>query len=236
MMPSIRYALPALALVPVAVAAAKSPPLIYGVTAEQLEYRVGDDTDLVAWDIGAEVGTDEWTVALDSVGEYATEPDAFETLEHQLTVRRPWTRFFDLKAGVRHDSPAGPDRTYAVLGLHGLAPQWVEVDADVFVNGDGELSARLDLDYELLITNRLILHPAFELDAAFADDDAIGIESGLTGMEIGLRLSYDVVDRTFSPYVGVVHERALGDTADRVRDEGEDAGEWFAVAGVRSMF
>lgn len=235
-MPATRYALMALVLLPLPAVAAKSPPLIYGVTAEQLEYRLGDDTDVAAWDVGAEVGTDEWKLALDSVGEYATEPDAFETLEHQLTVRRLWTRFFDLKAGIRHDSPEGPDRTYAVLGTHGLAPQWFEVDADLFVNEDGDVSARLDLDYELLVTNRLILHPAFELDAAFADDEAIGIESGFTGMEVGLRLSYDVIDRTFSPYVGVLYERALGDTADRVRDEGEEAGEWFAVAGFRSMF
>ncbi|MCB1807253.1 MAG: copper resistance protein B, partial [Candidatus Competibacteraceae bacterium] len=104
------------------------------------------------WDGDAFVGTDEWKLRLQSEGEYIKGPDVFETLENQLLVQRLVSDFFDIKAGVRFDTPDGPDRTYAVIGIQGLAPQWFEVDADLFISEKGDVSARLDVDYELLIT------------------------------------------------------------------------------------
>src|SRR3546814_7695341 len=77
---------------------------------DQLEYRAGEDTNVVAWDLEASWGSDEWNLALESEGEYAIRPDAFETMENQLVVRRMVSEFFDAKAGVRFDTPDGPDR------------------------------------------------------------------------------------------------------------------------------
>ena len=170
--------------------------IFYGVSFEQLEFREGidDSGDVLAWDGDAFVGNDEWKLRLVSEGEYATEEEVFEVLEHQLAVQRLATDFFDVKAGVRYDAPAGPNRLYGVVGLHGLAQQWFEVDADLFVSEKGDLSARLDADYELLITNRWILTPSAEIDVAFSDDRAIGVGAGFVSAEVGLRLSYDLVD------------------------------------------
>src|SRR3546814_14891422 len=95
---------------------------------DQLEYRAGEDTNVVAWDLEASWGSDEWKLALESEGEYAIRPDAFETMENQLVVRRMVSEFFDAKAGVRFDTPDGPDRIYGLLGFEGLTPQWIEVD------------------------------------------------------------------------------------------------------------
>ncbi|MGH8075084.1 MAG: copper resistance protein B, partial [Lysobacter sp.] len=58
---------------------------------------------------------------------------------------------------------------------------------------------------------------------------------GLGTIEVGLRLRYEVT-RQFAPYIGVVHERAFGDTADFRRADGEDIDDTRLVAGLRLWF
>jgi len=210
--------------------------IAYGVVFEQLEYRASPDDDILAWDGEAFVGTDEWKLVLQTEGEYLTDPDVFDTLENQLLVRRLLTDFFDLKAGVRYDSPEGEDRLYGVLGLQGLAPQFIELDTDLFFSETGDVSARIDLDYEILITNRITLTPTMEIDVAFSDDEEIGVGSGLVSTEFGLRLSYDLIDRAVAPYIGVHYERVYFETADLAEDEGEDVDEIYGVVGTKIRF
>ena len=219
-------------------AAAQETDLVfYGVQLEELEHRWGDENErLAVWDADAFVGTDEIKLRWLGKGEYDTRASQFESLENRLVVQVPVSDFFDVKAGVRLDTPKGPDRWYGVLGLAGLSQQWFEIDVDLFVSETGDTSARLDAEYEILLTNRLILTPSMELDVAFSDDREIGVGSGFSSIEVGMRLSYDVLDRAISPYVGFVFEQKLGQTADFARDEGEDTGAWFVTVGVRIMF
>ncbi len=212
--------------------------ITYGVGIEQFEHRLAldDAADLIVWSGDAYVGNDEWKLRLVSEGEYAPDADAFEALEHQLVVTRLASDFFDLKAGVRYDRPAGPDRWYAVFGAHGLSPQWFEIDADLFLSEKGDVSGRLDVDYELLLTNRLILMPTLELNVAASDDTAIGVGAGFVSVETGLRLSYDIVDRAVAPYVGLNYERNLGRTARLARDEGEQIDAVSLTVGLRMTF
>lgn len=217
-------------------AAGEGPLIVRSVTFERAEYRLGDDGDLLAWEGYGVLGTDEWKLRLDSEAEWRLEGGGFETLETQLVVQHPVSDFFDVKAGVRYDAPAGPNRLYGVLGLAGLAQQWVEVDAALFLSETGAPSARLDFEYELLVTNRVILTPAVEIDVAFADDREIGVGSGLSKTELGARLSYDLLYRDVAPYLGVHWEKSWGETADLARDEGESEDSLFAVAGVRLRF
>ena len=162
--------------------------------------------------------------------------EVFEVLEHQLVVQRLATDFFDVKAGVRYDAPIGPNRWFAVIGAHGLAQQWFELDADLFLSERGNFSARLDADYELLLTNRLILTPSAEIDLSFGSDPAVGVDDGLVSAEVGARLSYDLIDRAVSPYLGVHYERKFGGTADLARDEGEAVDALYVVAGLKVIF
>lgn len=220
-----------------AVQAQESDLVFYGVQVEQLEYRRGDDgEDLGVYDADAFVGTDELKLRWQGKGEYDLEAEAFETLENRVVLQTPVSDFFDLKGGVRLDTPKGVDRWYGVVGVAGLAPQWFEIDADLFLSETGDASARLDVEYELLITNRVVLTPSAEIDVAFSDDQEIGIGAGVSTIEVGLRLSYDLVDRAVSPYVGVAYEASLGETADLRRDAGEGTGAVFGVVGVRLIF
>lgn len=224
---------------PLGQAAAQEKDFVfYGLSFEQLEFREGidDSGDALAWDGDAFLGNDEWKLRLISTGEYGMDEKVFEVLEHQLVLQRLATDFFDVKAGLRYDAPFGPNRWYGVFGVHGLSQQWFEIDADLFLSEKGDLSARLDADYELLITNRWILTPSLEIDFAFSDDKAIGVEAGFVSAEVGLRLSYDLVDRAISPYVGIHYERLLGNSADLARGDGEAIDGLFAVAGVKILF
>lgn len=213
---------------------ASAEPLIWGIQAEQLEYRVGEGSDIHAWDAGAFIGKDELRFVWRSEAEYAVDIDNFETLENQFRLQTPISDFFDAVAGVRFDTPEGPDRVHGVLGIHGLAPQWFEVDLDLFVSEYPSL--RFEVDYEALITNRLILTPSIEIDLPLNDDKEIGKGGFGPTLEIGARLSYDLIDRAVSPYIGVHWERIFGESANLARAEGEESRSVYAVAGFRLMF
>jgi copper resistance protein B len=225
-------------LVPLSPVSAQELAMVfYGAQLEEFEFRKGDeDENLAVWDGDAFIGTDELKIKWITEGEYDTDTSSFESLENQLVGQVPISDFFDAKAGVRADTPKGTDRWYGVLGVAGLAPQWFEVDANLFISEKGDASARLDAEYELLLTNRLILTPSAEVNVAFSEDREIGIGSGVSSAEIGLRLSYDVVDRLFSPYIGIVHEQQFGNTKSLAKEEGEDTSAWFATVGFKALF
>lgn len=209
----------------------------WGIQVEELEYRYSDDdAELGVWDADAFYGSDELKFRWLAKGEYEVEEQAYESLENQFVLQKPISDFFDAKLGIRIDTPEGPDRTYGVLGVAGLAPYWFEIDASVYMSDEGDASAELDAEYELLLTNHLILNLGLDTTVAFSEDEDIGLGQGLASTELGARLSYDVIDRVFSPYIGVVHERKYGDTKDLAEADGGGTEDWFVVVGTRLVF
>lgn len=220
-----------------AVSGSMEPLTVWGFQFEELEYRYSDDDEeLGVWSADAFYGSDEFRFRWLSKGEYAIAEKEYESLENQLLGQMPVSDFFDAKAGVRVDTPEGPDRTYAVLGVAGLAPHWFEVDASVYIGDGGDAFAEFDAEYELLLTNHLILSASLDATVAFSEDKEIGVGRGLSTTETGIRLRYDLVDRSFSPYLGVVHERTYGDTRDLAEAQGSSTEDWFAVVGARVSF
>jgi copper resistance protein B len=227
----------AMGLIATPVLAQETNLVYYGFQLEEFEHRAGDESEeLLVWNGDAFVGTDELKLRWLSQGEYDMDASKFETMENRLVLQMPVTDFFDVKAGMRADTPKGKSRLYGVLGLTGLAKQWIEIDADLFVSDKGSASVGLDAEYELLLTNRLTLTPSADLDIAFSDDEKMGVGSGFSSAEVGWRLSYDILDRTLSPYLGVIWERKFGQTADFAREEGEDTEAWFVAIGMKLLF
>lgn len=209
----------------------------WGVSAEKLEYRYSDsDEELGVIEGDAFYGTDELKFRWLFSGEWEEADNAWETLENQFVGQIPVDDFWDAKAGIRIDTPEGSDRVYGVLGLTGLAPFWFEVDTNLYVSDEGDTSVDFEAEYELLVTNYWIVSASFETLVALSEDREINVGKGLNSTELGLRLSYDLLDRSFSPYIGVVHERKYGDTADLSRASGGGTEDWFAVVGARVMF
>ena len=219
-----------------AASTAQAEPLIYGFQAEQFEYRDGDNGENVfVWDFDFVVGTDELKLVWRSEAEIVEGSGDFEGLENQLRLQFPISTFFDAVVGVQAITPDNlPDRYNAVVGLKGLAPGFFEVDADLYLSDNSFF--RFEAEYEGLITNRVILIPSIELTVPLADDLAYGQAAGGATVEAGLRLSYDLVDRAISPYIGVNYEQSFGGTADLIRASGEANGVTSIVFGTRLMF
>jgi copper resistance protein B len=165
-------------------------------------------------------------------GEFA---GGLENLELQALWSRAIDPWFDLQMGVRQDFRPRPERTHAVLGVHGLAPYWFEVEAMLFLSHRGELGARFKGEYDLRITQRLVLQPALELDFSFQDVPELRRGAGLSTAEAGARLRYEI-QPNLAPYIGLHFERAFGRTADFARHAGGKTEGLSFVAGIRTWF
>lgn len=204
------------------------------VLVDWLEYRAVRGQDGYAWEGEGWIGGDIDRLAIATEGE-GTFGEALESAEVRAAWRHAIDPYFNLEAGVRQDFGPGPDRTYASIGIDGLAPFWFDVEANLFVSTKGDVHLRAEGSYDLRITNRLILQPAAEVEAAMQDVPELGIGAGLSRIELGVRLRYQVT-RQFAPYVGVHWDRALGQTAAIARADGERTGATSAVFGVRAWF
>jgi copper resistance protein B len=206
----------------------------YMVLLDRLEHRIAEGPDGFAWDGEAWYGGDYNRLWVKSEGEGAYD-GGLESAEVQALYSRALTPFYNLQAGVRYDLRPEPERAHLVLGLQGLAPYWFEVDGALFLSDRGDLTGRFEAEYDGRITNRLILQPRLELDLAAQDVPELGVGSGLSSVEAGLRLRYEI-RREFAPYAGVEYQRALGGSADFARAEGEEPGHWAFILGLRSWF
>ncbi|ALR19260.1 copper resistance protein B [Sphingobium baderi] len=201
---------------------------------DQLETMIGKGKDGYAWNVQGWYGGDINRLWVKTEGE-SSFGERLESVEVQALWSRALDPWWNLQAGVRHDFRAGRDRSYAVLGVQGLAPYWFEVDGALFLSDKGDVTWRFEAEYDQRLTQKLILQPAAELNFSAQDIPELGIGSGLSTAELGLRLRYQFVPE-FAPYVGVKYERAFGDTADFRRARDEKAGGWKLLIGIRSWF
>ncbi|MHB2248848.1 copper resistance protein B [Pseudomonas fitomaticsae] len=201
--------------------------------ADKLEWQDADDASTLAWDLSGWIGGDIDRLWLRSEGERSngkTEDAEIQALwGHAIS---PW---WDVVSGVRQDFKPGAPQTWAAFGLQGMALYNFEAEATAFLGENGQSAVRLEGDYDILLTNRLILQPTAELNVYGKNDPQRGIGSGLANTEAGLRLRYEI-RREFAPYIGVTWNRTYGHTADYAREEGEDRSEARLVLGVRLWF
>jgi copper resistance protein B len=203
------------------------------VVFDRLEVWNADEGAGMEWEGQSWVGTDLNRLWLRSEGERVDGRTHSADLEvlygHSLS---PW---WDVVAGIRHDFKPGASQDFAAIGVMGLAPYKFEVAATAYIGQSGQTSARIEVEYETLLTNRLILQPLVEVNLYGRDDARRGIGSGLSTIEAGLRLRYEFT-RQFAPYVGIVHEHAFGATADLLREDGAGTDDTRITAGVRIWF
>ncbi len=192
----------------------------------------GDETG-TAWNLRGWLGRVDNRLWLRSEGERRdgrTEHGDVELLWGHAAG--PW---WDAMFGVRHDIGQARSRDWAAFGVQGLAPYKFEVAATAYIGESGRLAARAEAEYELLLTNRLILQPKLEANLYSRDDPENGIGEGLSDVEFGLRLRYEI-RRQFAPYLGYVRSRKFGATADMAEAAGGDRSQGQWVAGVRFWF
>ena len=198
------------------------------------EYQARKGGDGYRWEAEAWFGGDIDRFMVKTEGE-GTFGEPIDDAEVQLLYSRAVAPYWNAHVGVRHDFRPDPSRTYAVVGIEGVAPYWFHLSGQLFLSDKGDVRARAEGSYDQRITQSLILSPRAEFNLSAQDMPAIGVGSGLTDVELGLRLRYEV-RKEFAPYVGVEWSRKVGDTARYASAAGEDASVVNFVAGIRFWF
>lgn len=193
----------------------------YLILLDQFEYvpgREGSPIDLnaIAWYGGAY--NRAWVRAQ---GEQSTKGNAGGG-EVQLLYGKLVDPFWDAVIGLRADRHWGSgvdpaQRVQLAVGFIGLAPYRFELEPTLFVSQRGEVSARLEAAFPILITQRLVAEPEIELNAALQSVPRYDVARGLNDYEMGVRVRYEF-RRELAPYVGWsrLREGGSGGADDRL--------------------
>jgi len=186
-----------------------------------------------AYDVLARFGRDYNKLVIKAEGEVAS--GKLQEARTEALWSHAVSTFWDTQLGVRHDSGIGPNRTWLAFGVQGLAPYWFNIDAAAYVGSSGRTALRLGAEYELLVTQQLIVQPRIEANFYGKSDTARNVGKGFSDLTTGVRVRYEF-SRQFAPYVGVEWVNRFGETADLARASGEKTRSTRYVAGVRFWF
>lgn len=207
--------------------------VFYMLDVEELELTTFGDSHDYAWDADFWAGTDLNRLWIKTKGEAAAGGN--DHAELQILYSRAIAPFWNLQAGIRHESEPKPEQNSAVLAIEGLAPYGFEVEAELLMAEGGQTTLRMRTNYELLLTQRLILTPEAEITAYSTSDVSRGLGSGLGRIELGLRLRYEY-RREFAPYIGLYRVSLRGQTGDLAVSGGHKADDIELVAGIRFWY
>jgi copper resistance protein B len=202
---------------------------------DQLEGRTNGPDNALRWDGEAWVGTDMNRLWLKSEGFVGS--GTVSDGDHEALYDRPipHMRYFDAQVGVRADLDSGPRRAWAAVGIEGLAPYFFQFAPTLYIRDGGNVAGRLTGSYDLLLTQRWIVQPEAELNFYSKDDPGRGIGSGLSDLDTGVRLRYEI-SRKFAPYVGFAYSAKYGNTASYSRQAGESTSDPRFVFGLRLWY
>ena len=210
-------------------------PIMGHILFNQLEGRTNGPDNEFRWDGEGWIGTDMNKLWFKSEG-FVENGKASDGITEALYDRPiPLGRYFDAQAGVRHDLDSNRGRTWGALGIEGLAPNFFDFEPTFYFSDGGRIAGRVNASYDLLLTNRLILQPQFELNFYSKRDPGRGIGSGLSELDTGLRLRYEI-SRKFAPYIGMAYAGKYGETADFTRDEGGIVNDVRFIFGIRVWY
>ncbi len=230
----IAVALAALSMSQISVADMNDDPLLTKFMLNKFEVQNNSSgADPLVWESELWIGKDLNKLWIKSDGERVSGKN--EETETQLLYSRAIAPFWDAQIGIRHDTYENESRNYGTIGIKGLAPYFFETDASLSFGQNGQTKLNASAEYELMFTQRLILSPEVELNAYSQDDPTMGVGSGLSNIEAGLRLRYEI-KREFAPYIGVNWNKMFGTTADIATGNGIDTSDTQLVAGIRAWF
>jgi copper resistance protein B len=200
---------------------------------DQLEWQSTDEGNGINLDAKGWAGGDRNRLWLRAEG--SGEDGRVGDAQAHVLYGRPFARWWDVVGGIRQDFRPGPAQTWAAFGVQGLSPYRFEIEATAYIGAAGRTHARFEVEYELLVTNRLVLQPHVDADIFGKRDAARMVGAGLSTTDLGFRLRYEF-RRELAPYVGVSWHRKYGGTADFAAASGDAASGARFVAGVRAWF
>jgi copper resistance protein B len=199
---------------------------------DEFEGRTSGSQSQFRWDGEGWIGTDWNRLWLKSEG--FADPSGASDGDHEVLYDRPIPRmrYFDAQAGVRADLDTDPSRVWAAIGIEGLAPYSFKFAPTFYIRNDGHVAGRIETDYDVYLSQRLILQPQAELNFYSRDDRARMTGSGFSDLDAGIRLRY-TIRRKFGPYIGYAYDGKYGGSADYARAAGERTAMPTLVFGIR---
>ncbi len=205
----------------------------YSLLVDRFEAVRTSDNSSAAYDLRAWYGGTYDRAVLKAEGE--RDGGELQHARTELLWGHAVATYWDTQLGVRDDGGTEPSRQWLAFGMQGLAPYWFETEITGYVGEQGRTTLRFAAEYEMLLTQKLILQPRLEANAYGRRDAARGLGAGLSDLAAGVRLRYEI-RREFAPYVGIERVAKFGTTADDARAAGEDTHEMRLVAGLRFWF
>lgn len=204
--------------------------------ADVLEYRPGAAGGDFRADVEGWYGGDRNRIWIQSEAQQDTALKANYDVDAQVLYGRFIARYYDFLVGAgveAHKSRADVvTRAQATISIQGLVPYSYEVQPAIFISHTGDVSGRFTLVKDLLLTQRVVLQPRFEINAAIQGVEEFTIGPGLNNVELGLRVRYEIW-RKFAPYAGVSFDRSFFETATLVREDGGDSSQLRFAVGIR---
>lgn len=197
-------------------------PLIIKTSIHALEHRVGENENINFLDAQIDMGYDLKKIVFKAHLEQGEEE--FETAETRLLYSIATDPYWNFQIGIRKDwQENGKD--YVSIGVDGLYPYYIDTEAVLFVATDGLIQARLALEHEMMVTQKVIILAGVEADVLSTDDDGSFVQS-----EAFIKLMYGIT-KAFIPYIGIHSENQYFSKADA---EAED--EFFYTVGIHAWF
>jgi copper resistance protein B len=208
--------------------------IFWHVLLDQFEGRTNGPDNEFRWDGEGWIGNDVNKLWLKS--EAFVESGRVTDGDHEALYDRPipFLRYFDAQAGVRFDLDSNSERNWGALGVEGLAPYFFQFAPTLYFSDD-RVAGRITGSYDLMLTQRLIAQPEIELNFYSKRDPGRGIGSGLSDLDTGIRLRYEIM-RKFGPYIGFAYSQTFGETATFTRSEGGIVHDPRFVFGIRLWY
>ncbi|WP_269618232.1 copper resistance protein B [Zhongshania sp. BJYM1] len=220
-------------LTPYAWAHSDADPIVSMLSFKQFEQsKIGDDTAAI-WNVDAWIGKDYDKLWIKTNGEFAHGQRQDSSIE--VLYSRAVATYWDIQTGWRGDFNDTENRQWFAFGLQGLTPYFFETELTFYLGEHGQTALKIDTEYELLFTQKLILSPELEVNIHGRNDRQTGTGGGLSDIEAGLRLRYEFT-RKFAPYIGVNYHKKYGQTAEYSRDSGTDTETMSWLIGLRFWF
>ncbi len=204
----------------------------YALLGDRLEYN--EQANAGVFDLQAWYGTTFDRLVIKTEGDFSE--GSIEENQTDILWGHAVSAYWDTQAGVRLDyNKEGENRQWLAFGLQGLAPYWFELDMTAYVGERGNTAFTLEAEYELLLTQKLIIQPRAEITLYGKNDKQNELGSGLSSSAIGFRVRYEFT-RQFAPYIGVEWGNKFGNTADYATSSGQSSNNTAFVAGIKFWF
>ncbi len=208
-------------------------PIVTKVMIDQLENRYTNGEEQLVLEGNVWVGKDIDKLMIKA------DVEQVKGVTHELELQALYSRavdpYWDFQVGIRQDLEPTPVKNWLAIGFMGVAPYWFEIDSTLFIGESNQVGLRFAAEYEWMITQRWVLSPELGFNLHSKDVEATGTGSGLSDMQIGLRIRYEI-KREFAPYIGINWNKKFGKTASYAEAEGEEIDSSQVVLGVRAWF